>query len=133
MDTKGALRYGERLLPCLIDQLARDEPQSPWISVPVSTDLADGFKDITYFTLANAVNRAAHWIHSQCGRSIDFETLPYIGPNDARYFILFAAAVKTGYKVSPVTIRPRNVQRTEYSYYVFRSSSLPLEIASAAT
>ncbi|KAL8980929.1 MAG: hypothetical protein Q9205_004133 [Flavoplaca limonia] len=89
---------GKRLIPSLIDQLARDEPDNPWTSVPVSSNLADGFRDISYSILANAVNRAALWIESRCGRSADFGTLLYIGLNDARYFIFFAAAVKTGYK-----------------------------------
>ena len=102
MVSSSAPSYGERLLPTMIDELARDEPNTAWISVPRSTDLADGFKEITYWSLSNAINRGATWIESCCGRSTGFETLTYIGPNDARYFILFAAAVKTGYKVSLV-------------------------------
>ena len=95
-------KYGKRLVPSLIDQLAQDKPDSPWISVPVSSELSDGFRDINYYVFANAVNRAAHWIESNIGKSLRFETLPYIGPNDARYFILFAAAVKAGYKVGTI-------------------------------
>ena len=93
---------GKRLIPSLIDQLARDEPDNPWTSIPVSSNPADGFRDISYSILANAVNRAALWIEYRCGRSADFGTLLYIGLNDARYFIFFAAAVKTGYKVRTI-------------------------------
>ena len=113
---------GKRLIPSLIDQLARDEPDNPWISVPVSSNLADGFRDISYSILANAVNRAAVWIESRCGRSTDFGTLLYIGLNDARYFIFFAAAVKTGYKVR--TINVQFWQEGETDTYRLRFSSV---------
>lgn len=48
-----------RVVPLIIDQYARDQPSKSWASVPKSSDLADGFRDISYATFANAINRAA--------------------------------------------------------------------------
>lgn len=91
---------GRRLIPLIIDQLALERPCETWISVPKSRDIKDGFRNVSYWALANAVNRLSWWIESRLGRSTNFETLAYIGANDARYFIILAAAMKTGYKVS---------------------------------
>ena len=96
-DTKSC---GRRLVPLIIDQLALERPCETWISVPKSRDIKDGFRNVSYWALANAVNRLSWWIESRLGRSTNFETLAYIGANDARYFIILAAAMKTGYKVS---------------------------------
>ena len=91
--------YGHRLIPQLIDERARSRPQDPVWSVPDSSNLADGFRDISYAQVARAINRAAWWIHENIGKSTTFETLAYIGPPDLRYAISTIAAQKTGHTV----------------------------------
>lgn len=122
----------QRLITNLIEQFARDEPNTPWISIPVSSDLADEFKNISYITLTNAINRAARWIEVRCGKSICLGTLTYIGLNDARYFIFFAAAVKMGYKVGIVHvkfwIREEFIEKNVVKFFLF-----PQKIVSAHT
>ena len=92
--------YGSRLLPQVVDTLARSNPERIYASFPLSTDFSNGFRDVTMFELANAVNKFAYWLEQNIGASTVFETLAYMGPSDLRYAIVFLATVKCGYKVS---------------------------------
>ncbi|CAD6591622.1 MAG: hypothetical protein ASARMPREDX12_005279 [Alectoria sarmentosa] len=89
--------YGRRLIPQLIDQRAEESPELPLWSVPISSNLMDGFRDISYGQVARAINRAAWWIDGNIGKSTTFETLAYMGPPDLRYAVLTVAAQKTGH------------------------------------
>ena len=93
--------YGKRLVVSLIDQYSKEAPERVWASVPQDeSDLAKGFKDITYRRLANAVNHASWWLDRALGKSNgSFETFAYAGPKDLRYPILAVAAVKVGRQV----------------------------------
>ena len=93
-------RYGHRLIPQLIDDGAKHNPDASFWSIPRSSNLADGFRDINYAQVAGAINRAAWWIDENVGRSTTFEALAYMGPPDLRYAILTVAAQKTGHTVS---------------------------------
>ncbi|KZF22836.1 NRPS-like enzyme [Xylona heveae TC161] len=92
------LDYGRRLVPTIIDERARMGYAKPYASIPRSTDVSLGFRDVSYRELANAINRCAWWLEEKLGRSDGFETLAYIGPTDLRYIILTVATIKTGYK-----------------------------------
>ena len=92
--------YGHRLIPQLIDERAKVNPHGSVWSVPKSSHLADGFRDISYGQVARAINKAAWWIDEHIGKSTKFEKLAYIGPPDLRYSILTIAAQKTGHTVS---------------------------------
>jgi acyl-CoA synthetase (AMP-forming)/AMP-acid ligase II len=95
-------KWGERLLPVVIDEAARDTPSRAWASVPVDdADLSKGFEDITYEAFANAINKLAWFIQSSMGGqpSVSFETLAYLGAFDVRYSMMQVAACKTGHKV----------------------------------
>ena len=92
--------YGRRLLPVTIDEIARDEPEKIWASLPYSDDdLARGYEDITFGTFANAVNTLAWRIEKDFGKGKDFPTVAYLGAPDVRYHIMQMACAKTGYKV----------------------------------
>lgn len=93
--------YGKRLIVSLIDQYAADEPEKLYASVPRNEeDLSQGFKDITYAQLANAINNASWWLESTLGKSNgNFETFAYVGPKDLMYQILAVAAAKVGRRV----------------------------------
>ncbi|KAI0024098.1 L-aminoadipate-semialdehyde dehydrogenase [Xylariomycetidae sp. FL0641] len=98
--------HGNRLLPVVIDEAARDTPNRIVYTVPHLTELGDSFENITAFRFANAVNRAAHWIESKLGRSTSFDAIGYIGPHDLTYPVLVLACIKTGYKA--LLVSPRN-------------------------
>ena len=93
-------RYGSRLLPQVVDELARSDPNRIYATLPLSSDLARGFLDVTMLQVSQAVSECAYWLEHTIGRSSDFETLSYMGLPDLRYAIIFLAAVKCGYKVS---------------------------------
>lgn len=93
---------GRRLIAQLIDTFAHDTPNRIYCSLPTSTKIEDGYgyKDISYYQLANAINHTAQWIQRQLGPpSVDYQTIAYLGPSDLRYTILTIAAQKTGYMV----------------------------------
>ena len=93
-------RYGSRLLPQVVDELAWSNPKRIYATLPLSSDLTQGFRDVTMLQVSQAVNRIAYWLEHIIGRSTTFETLSYMGLPDLRYAIVFLAAVKCGYKVS---------------------------------
>ncbi len=92
--------YGRRLLPVLVDEISRDDPERIFASLARSSNPEDGFKDVTYRSFANAINKAAWWLETKLGKGQNFEVLAYAGPSDIRYPIIAYAAVKAGYKVS---------------------------------
>ena len=90
--------YGQRLIPHLIDENAHNNASRTFCSLAKSSNIPDGFQDISYGAFANAINRLAWWIEGNLGKTSTFETLSYIGPPDLRYIVLTIAAQKTGYK-----------------------------------
>ena len=90
----------EILLPHLVEDRARTNPDAIYAEYPVSSSsYDDGFRKITYADFANAINGIAWWLHQTLGPGQNFETLAYIGPNDLRYPALVLGAVKAGYVV----------------------------------
>ncbi|PQE21314.1 thioester reductase domain-containing protein [Rutstroemia sp. NJR-2017a WRK4] len=76
---------GRRLLPVVIDQLASTDPTRVFVSIPLTTSIQDGFRDITFEEISRAINRCAWWIEANIGRNESndtFETINYIGPQD---------------------------------------------------
>lgn len=97
---ESGVNYGRRLLPHALDELAKTEPDRAYVSVPQSSFINKGMKDITVKQVANAVNNLAWWIEKNCGKpKTEFDTLAYVGVSDIRYAILLNAAIKSGYKV----------------------------------
>ena len=72
--------YGRRLVPRILDELARDEPDHVLYCIPKNDQLDDGFRDITARVFANAVNRTARWLEGEIGRSDVAKTVAYAGP-----------------------------------------------------
>jgi len=93
------MEFGKRLLPQVVDYYAQTEPSRVYASIPKSsTDLADGFQDVTMRKLAAIVNSLAWWLESLIGTG-NLNTIAYIGPTDIRYAAMFLAAIKCKYKV----------------------------------
>ncbi|KAG4268281.1 hypothetical protein FPRO04_12542 [Fusarium proliferatum] len=90
---------GRRLIPCILDEMSRDEPDRVIYSIAKSADISKGFTEITAREFANAVNKTAWWLEHLVGKSESFQTIGYIGPHDIRYFLLNLACVKVGYQV----------------------------------
>ncbi|RWA05427.1 hypothetical protein EKO27_g9681 [Xylaria grammica] len=100
MASSSTADYQGQLLPVVIDEIARDDPNRPWASIPIDDDdLSRGYGDINFVALANAINRLAWIIDSAVGQSTTFETIAYLGSSDIRYHMIQMAACKTGHKV----------------------------------
>ena len=91
---------GKRLLPQLIDQIAKADPDRALVSIPRGADVADGYIDVSFKTLAIAIDRCAWWIDENVGRSNELAPIFFIGPTDIRYLLILFAAAKTGHVVS---------------------------------
>lgn len=90
------MKYGRRLLPPLVDEIAASDPGRVLVSHPTTSD---GYRDVTFPEFARAVNRCSWLLKDKLGSSNSFKTLFYLGPQDLRLLILVLAAVKTGHKV----------------------------------
>ncbi|KAL6711458.1 hypothetical protein ACN47E_004392 [Coniothyrium glycines] len=93
-----SLQYGKRLIPSIIDENARSQPDRACFAISRSEALQDGFRDVNWRTYANAINKTAHFIHNEIGRSASFETVMFLGYPDLRTFIVVMALIKTGHK-----------------------------------
>lgn len=102
----GKVEFGTRLLPTLIDGLAVTDPDRVSFSYPKTTNISDGFQDVTIAQFAQAIDRCAWYLDAQLGRGDDFPTLLYLGPQDIMYGVATIAAIKTGYQL--LLVSPRN-------------------------
>ena len=50
------------IYPEVVDELARDYPDELWVKIPRSSDLTQGWRDVTYKELSHAVNGFARWV-----------------------------------------------------------------------
>jgi acyl-coenzyme A synthetase/AMP-(fatty) acid ligase len=101
---EGSILYGRRLLNVVIDQRAAAGHDRPYASIPKSSTISEGFRDISYGLLANAVNRCTRFLTDTLGHGDGSDTIAYIGPADLRYQILSLAAVKSGHVVSRAAV-----------------------------
>ena len=90
------IQHGNRILISVIEHWAKNDPDSPWVSVPIDEeDLSRGYRDLTFRHLDDAANRAAQWLRSHLPASSEpFQCFAYTGPNDLRYPALAVAAGK---------------------------------------
>ena len=88
-------------LPQLVDQRAREEPDSVYGSWPVDPNsYSAGVRNVTYAQLASIVNALAGWLDKELGPGKQDEAVAYVGPNDVRFTALGYAGMKTGHRVS---------------------------------
>jgi acyl-CoA synthetase (AMP-forming)/AMP-acid ligase II len=92
-----AKRPGYRHLTQIIEYYAEHEPTRTWAAIPVDEgELSKGFKDVSYSSFANAINRCAYWLLDRIPESREpFETIAYTGlRGDIRYPIVAMALAK---------------------------------------
>ncbi|KAL8703598.1 MAG: hypothetical protein Q9201_003223 [Fulgogasparrea decipioides] len=97
----------DQLLPNLIDEIARTDPERLYAETPASpTTYEDGWRKITYRDLANAINGVAWLLEGHLGHGTNHDTVAYIGPNDIAYVVMILGASKAGYTI--LSVSPRN-------------------------
>jgi len=87
-----------RLLANVIDAKAKSMPDSPWLLYAPSSlwEQEGGYRTITWKQFSNAINKAAFWLDENISRvAPGRDTIAYLGPNDARYYILMVAVAKS--------------------------------------
>ncbi|WQF79032.1 Putative AMP-dependent synthetase/ligase domain, phosphopantetheine binding ACP domain, AMP-binding [Colletotrichum destructivum] len=109
--------YGKRLIPHVIDDVAKTEPMRECFSLPLSSNPQDGWRGISYGQYATAIDRLAHHIVKTSGvpQPKSFPTVAYIGANDAVYLIFVVAAIKAGYKA--LFVSPRNSEEAQLNLF----------------
>lgn len=73
-------KYGRRLIPHIVDDIAQRDPERIVYSFAKSQDISQGFRDVSARELASAVDKVAWWLDNTIGKSSSFETIGYIGP-----------------------------------------------------
>lgn len=92
-------RFTNRLLAKVIDQKAERITNDVFLRYAGPDWEAEGYKSMTWSQLAEAVNKAAHWLDENLGKDVNLQSVAYVGPNDARYFFLLVAVMKTSRQV----------------------------------
>ena len=91
-----------RLLVNAIDEKAKSISNSPWLLYANSSawEHEGGYRTITWEKFSHAINRTALWLDENIPRTAPGrQTIAYLGPNDARYYILIVAAAKSVWSV----------------------------------
>ena len=84
-----------------VDGVAAETPNNVWVKISSHQD--NVWQDITWLQLSRSVDCMARWIEKELGLGEGGEPVAYAGVNDIRCPIIILAALKTGYKVRPVT------------------------------
>ncbi|KAJ5668962.1 hypothetical protein N7462_010032 [Penicillium macrosclerotiorum] len=115
--------HGERILAAVVEERAKNNSSSPWLSIPVDeNNLSLGFRDITFKQLNNYANHAAQWLIKALPNSEEFQRLAYSGPKDLRYPILAIAAAK----VQKVMVLPSPLVTAKAQLNIFEKTGCTL-------
>ncbi|KAL9595942.1 MAG: hypothetical protein Q9219_006133 [cf. Caloplaca sp. 3 TL-2023] len=106
-------KYGQRLLPSVLDQWASNEPTRLYAMVPPSEHSTEGMFGVTMLQMAHSVNITARWLNATFRASTTPGTLAYIGASDLRYPIVHLATMKLGWKL--VLLGTRNTVHQNHS------------------
>jgi acyl-CoA synthetase (AMP-forming)/AMP-acid ligase II len=112
-------QYGERLLANIVDDYATYEPDRVFVSQPYSSNLEDGYRNVTFRDTSRAVNHLARELIEQTRDAThqkdSFPTVAYIGPSDIRYAIVMLACIKA--HCQALFISPRNSLEAQLSLF----------------
>lgn len=109
MAPKISVAYGRRLVPHVLDELAASVPDRVYAAIPKTSNVQDGYRDVTIAELARGVHFMARWLEGTFGKSQTFETVTYAGLSDLKGITTLLAAIKVGYKV-PNYFGPRHLK-----------------------
>lgn len=87
----------------IVDSIAATQPETLYSIQPVSSDVTEGWVNVNFKTLVNAINRTALWIQENVTSSNEPETLAYVGANDIRYTAFIFACMRLRHTVGSKT------------------------------
>ncbi len=75
------------------------DPPRCFMSIPRSSDLNHGLRDVSYVSIARAIDRCAWAMEDLLGKGADFTAVAtYLNPVDLRHVILTLGVIKSGYR-----------------------------------
>ncbi|OAX81574.1 hypothetical protein ACJ72_04086 [Emergomyces africanus] len=95
-----------RTLSADVDHLKEHNPDQLFCIHPVSSDVSQGWREVTMKDLSGATDYLSRWIEAHVAPSSKCETLAYMGANDIRYAAFILACTKVGH--IPLLLSPRN-------------------------
>lgn len=119
----GRAERGRRLLPAVVDELARNVPNDMWISVARSDVASEDFEHISYGQLSNAVNRAAIWLE-ECVPETESRVVANFGSLDVKYPILILTTLESG--IVMFLPSPQNASEAQRELFKATDSSVLL-------
>ncbi|CAI7640642.1 unnamed protein product [Penicillium pancosmium] len=78
----------------IVDSIAVNDPGTLYCIHPVSSDISEGWVNIDFEKLVNAINRTALWIQENVASSTKPQTIAYVGANDIRYTAFIFACMR---------------------------------------
>ncbi|CZR57114.1 related to NRPS-like enzyme [Phialocephala subalpina] len=100
-NTGSEVRYGQRLVPQIIDESASHNPTRLVGLIAKSADVSKGFNKVTIGDVARAIDFMAFWLDEKLGKQADFET----GSNDFRYWAVVFGGNKCSRKILLPSVR----------------------------
>jgi thioester reductase-like protein/acyl-coenzyme A synthetase/AMP-(fatty) acid ligase len=102
-----------------LDRLVRDVvakfPERRWISIPQTSDLSKGWRNITYQQFALAIDGFAHFVEKTHGVGSQGSVAAFMGINDERHTVAVIGLMKAGYTV--LLPSPRNSQKHQCALF----------------
>lgn len=90
------IKRANRLIPHILEEEARENPQRVIAMVAKTSDISEGFNEVNAEQFLRGVDFLAHWVDSYKSKSSSAETFAFIGSQDFRYPIIEIACMKTG-------------------------------------
>ena len=84
MAAKPSSEYGNRLLPQIVDALARTDPDRIVYSIASFSEVSHEFRHISAKYFAQAIDKTAWWLSKEIGESKSIQAVGYIGPRKLR-------------------------------------------------
>jgi acyl-CoA synthetase (AMP-forming)/AMP-acid ligase II len=78
----------------LLDSIHAQDPETLYCLHPVSSEVYDGWVNISIADLAAAIKRLALWIHENVASADEPQPLAYMGVNDIRYCAFVFACMR---------------------------------------
>lgn len=79
------VRYGQRLVPQIIDESASHDPTRLIGMMATSADISKGFTKVTIGDVARAINFMAFWLDENLARHSEFETVAFLASTQSSY------------------------------------------------
>ncbi|KAH8691535.1 hypothetical protein BGW36DRAFT_388500 [Talaromyces proteolyticus] len=101
------------------DAILSDDPGRLYCVHPLSADISEGWREISFADLAGAVEHLSTWIKDNVAVGEEPATLAYMGTNDVRYVAFILACMRLGHAV--LLLSSRNSE--EASLHVLKATA----------